>query len=178
MSDLCWLIEHFVVLICWGKCDQTAQMTHPLLCTVPSSSVNHGSRGIFKIWHLTSFYQAAWQALNQRVHNLHKSWTDVLTPWPIHHSFFFLQSLQLTSIGQHDLAAVWLDMFHLSLHQGTASEATLIALLAARCKAINRMKASNPQLSESEIFSKLVSYTSTYVSTRKHCTALLHPSLR
>lgn len=58
------------------------------------------------------------------------------------------------------------DLFHAFLRQGTASEATLIALLAARCKTIKRMQASNPQLSESEIFSKLVSYTSTYVSTQ------------
>lgn len=39
-----------------------------------------------------------------------------------------------------------------------------MSLLAARCKAIKRIQASNPQLSEGEIFSKLVSYTSTYVS--------------
>lgn len=58
------------------------------------------------------------------------------------------------------------NLFRLSLRQGTASEATLIALLAARCKVINRMRASDPQLSESEIFSKLVSYTSIYVSTQ------------
>lgn len=58
------------------------------------------------------------------------------------------------------------NLFCLSLRQGTASEATLIALLAARCKVINRMRASDPQLSESEIFSKLVSYTSIYVSTQ------------
>lgn len=62
-------------------------------------------------------------------------------------------------------------MLNLSLRQGTASEATLIALLAARCKMINRMQASNPKLSEGEIFSKLVSYTSTYVSTQN---AALH----
>uniref|UniRef100_A0A3Q3WFP5 Aromatic-L-amino-acid decarboxylase n=1 Tax=Mola mola TaxID=94237 RepID=A0A3Q3WFP5_MOLML len=43
---------------------------------------------------------------------------------------------------------------------GTASEATLVALLAARCKTIRRVQASNPELSEGEIFSKLVSYAS------------------
>lgn len=66
------------------------------------------------------------------------------------------------------------DLFHLSLRQGTASEATLVALLAARCKMINRMQVSNPQLSEGEIFSKLVSYTSTYVSTQN---TALHASI-
>ncbi|XP_058502762.1 aromatic-L-amino-acid decarboxylase [Solea solea] len=44
--------------------------------------------------------------------------------------------------------------------QGTASEATLMSLLAARCKTIRRVQASNPQLAEGEIFSKLVAYTS------------------
>lgn len=44
--------------------------------------------------------------------------------------------------------------------QGTASEATLMALLAARCKAIRRVQSVNPELSEGEIFSKLVAYTS------------------
>lgn len=42
-----------------------------------SSLVNHGSRSIFKIWRLTSFYQAAWQALKQRVNGLHKSHSNV-----------------------------------------------------------------------------------------------------
>ncbi|XP_030014097.1 aromatic-L-amino-acid decarboxylase isoform X1 [Sphaeramia orbicularis] len=44
--------------------------------------------------------------------------------------------------------------------QGTASEATLMSLLAARCKAIRRVQSVNPELSEAEIFSKLVAYTS------------------
>ncbi|KAG7476043.1 aromatic-L-amino-acid decarboxylase [Solea senegalensis] len=44
--------------------------------------------------------------------------------------------------------------------QGTASEATLMSLLAARCKTIRSVQASNPQLPEGEIFSKLVAYTS------------------
>uniref|UniRef100_A0A8D3DA11 Aromatic-L-amino-acid decarboxylase n=1 Tax=Scophthalmus maximus TaxID=52904 RepID=A0A8D3DA11_SCOMX len=44
--------------------------------------------------------------------------------------------------------------------QGTASEATLMALLAARCKAIRRVQASSPETPEAEIFSKLVAYTS------------------
>lgn len=44
--------------------------------------------------------------------------------------------------------------------QGTASEATLVALLAARCKKVRQIQASNPQMSEGEIFSKLVSYSS------------------
>ncbi|XP_061772214.1 aromatic-L-amino-acid decarboxylase isoform X2 [Nerophis ophidion] len=44
--------------------------------------------------------------------------------------------------------------------QGTASEATLMSLLAARCKAIRRVQSINPEKSESEILSKLVAYTS------------------
>uniref|UniRef100_A0A671XEL6 Aromatic-L-amino-acid decarboxylase n=1 Tax=Sparus aurata TaxID=8175 RepID=A0A671XEL6_SPAAU len=44
--------------------------------------------------------------------------------------------------------------------QGTASEATLMSLLAARCKAVRRVQASNSELPEAEIFSKLVAYTS------------------
>ncbi|XP_042281043.1 aromatic-L-amino-acid decarboxylase isoform X4 [Thunnus maccoyii] len=44
--------------------------------------------------------------------------------------------------------------------QSTASEATLMSLLAARCKAIRWVLASNPEKSEAEILSKLVAYTS------------------
>uniref|UniRef100_A0A8C2XGK3 Aromatic-L-amino-acid decarboxylase n=1 Tax=Cyclopterus lumpus TaxID=8103 RepID=A0A8C2XGK3_CYCLU len=44
--------------------------------------------------------------------------------------------------------------------QGTASEATLMALLAARCKTLRRIRAANSELSEGEIRSKLVAYTS------------------
>uniref|UniRef100_A0A668AXE8 Aromatic-L-amino-acid decarboxylase n=1 Tax=Myripristis murdjan TaxID=586833 RepID=A0A668AXE8_9TELE len=44
--------------------------------------------------------------------------------------------------------------------QGTASEATLVALLAARCKAVRLAQASDPARTEAEIFSKLVAYTS------------------
>ncbi|KAM9309277.1 aromatic-L-amino-acid decarboxylase [Pholidichthys leucotaenia] len=44
--------------------------------------------------------------------------------------------------------------------QSTASEATLVSLLAARCKAVRQIKQSDPQKSEAEILSKLVAYTS------------------
>uniref|UniRef100_A0A8C7XF51 Aromatic-L-amino-acid decarboxylase n=1 Tax=Oryzias sinensis TaxID=183150 RepID=A0A8C7XF51_9TELE len=44
--------------------------------------------------------------------------------------------------------------------QGTASEATLVSLLAARCKAIRRVQLLDPKKSEAEILSKLVAYTS------------------
>ncbi|XP_029958351.1 aromatic-L-amino-acid decarboxylase [Salarias fasciatus] len=44
--------------------------------------------------------------------------------------------------------------------QGTASEATLMALLAARCKAIRSVQSKHPEKSESDIVSKLVAYTS------------------
>ncbi|TDH12119.1 hypothetical protein EPR50_G00067510 [Perca flavescens] len=49
--------------------------------------------------------------------------------------------------------------------QSTASEATLMSLLAARCKAVRRAQASNPEKSEAEIVSKLVAYT----SEQAHC---------
>ncbi|KAM8826104.1 aromatic-L-amino-acid decarboxylase isoform 1-T1 [Synchiropus picturatus] len=44
--------------------------------------------------------------------------------------------------------------------QGTASEATLMSLLAARCKALRQIQALHPGWSEPEIFSKLIAYTS------------------
>lgn len=52
--------------------------------------------------------------------------------------------------------------------QGTASEATLMALLAARCKAIRRVQASSPETPEAEIFSKLVAYTSEQVTSKTY----------
>ncbi|XP_033984043.1 aromatic-L-amino-acid decarboxylase-like [Trematomus bernacchii] len=45
-------------------------------------------------------------------------------------------------------------------YEGTASEATLVSMLAARCKAVRRIQASNPEKSEADILSKLVAYTS------------------
>ncbi|XP_061572377.1 aromatic-L-amino-acid decarboxylase [Cololabis saira] len=44
--------------------------------------------------------------------------------------------------------------------QGTASEATLVSLLAARCKGVRRVQTLHPEMSEAEILSKLVAYTS------------------
>ncbi|XP_077454163.1 aromatic-L-amino-acid decarboxylase [Stigmatopora argus] len=44
--------------------------------------------------------------------------------------------------------------------QGTASEATLMSLLAARCKAVCRVQSINPEKSEPEILKGLVAYTS------------------
>ncbi|XP_075684652.1 aromatic-L-amino-acid decarboxylase [Rhinoderma darwinii] len=44
--------------------------------------------------------------------------------------------------------------------QGTASEATLMALLAARTKITRRLQAEKPDLSEAEIISRMVAYTS------------------
>ncbi|MGH0142321.1 UNVERIFIED_CONTAM: hypothetical protein FKN15_076131 [Acipenser sinensis] len=49
--------------------------------------------------------------------------------------------------------------------QSTASEATLVALLAARTKILKRLQAENPGLAEQEIFSKLVAYS----SDQAHC---------
>nr|XP_033786392.1 aromatic-L-amino-acid decarboxylase isoform X1 [Geotrypetes seraphini] len=44
--------------------------------------------------------------------------------------------------------------------QGSASEATLVALLAARMKTIKRLQSENPELTEASILSKLVAYSS------------------
>uniref|UniRef100_A0A8C4XF92 Aromatic-L-amino-acid decarboxylase n=1 Tax=Erpetoichthys calabaricus TaxID=27687 RepID=A0A8C4XF92_ERPCA len=44
--------------------------------------------------------------------------------------------------------------------QGTASEATLVSLLGARSKALKRIKAEHPSLSEAEVLNKLVAYMS------------------
>uniref|UniRef100_A0A670YX94 Aromatic-L-amino-acid decarboxylase n=1 Tax=Pseudonaja textilis TaxID=8673 RepID=A0A670YX94_PSETE len=44
--------------------------------------------------------------------------------------------------------------------QGTASEATLVAMLAARTKAIHRIQLDNENLTQGEIISRLVAYTS------------------
>ncbi|MGH0165925.1 UNVERIFIED_CONTAM: hypothetical protein FKN15_050056 [Acipenser sinensis] len=49
--------------------------------------------------------------------------------------------------------------------QSTASEATLVALLAARAKILKRLQAENPGLAEPEILSKLVAYS----SDQAHC---------
>lgn len=44
--------------------------------------------------------------------------------------------------------------------QGSASEAILVALLAAREQTVRRVKAANPNMSESEIRGKLIAYSS------------------
>ncbi|XP_040288009.1 aromatic-L-amino-acid decarboxylase-like [Bufo bufo] len=44
--------------------------------------------------------------------------------------------------------------------QGTASEATLMALLAARTKVTRRLQAENPDLTEAEIIGRMVAYSS------------------
>lgn len=44
-------------------------------------------------------------------------------------------------------------------------------MLAARCKAIRRVQASNPEKSEAEIQGKLVAYTSEQVSTKIYFTS-------
>ena len=44
--------------------------------------------------------------------------------------------------------------------QGTASEATLVALLGAKAKVIKRLKEQHPEWTEYEILPKLVAYCS------------------
>jgi aromatic-L-amino-acid decarboxylase len=46
------------------------------------------------------------------------------------------------------------------LLQGTASEATLVALLGAKAKTLRRAKQEHPEWSEATIISKLVGYAS------------------
>jgi hypothetical protein len=47
-----------------------------------------------------------------------------------------------------------------TLFQGTASEATLVALLGAKAKALRRAKQDHPEWSEAIVISKLVGYAS------------------
>lgn len=75
----------------------------------------------------------------------------------------------------HNSGAALLDTVPVILQQGTASEATLMSLLAARCKAIRRIQASKPEKSEAEILSKLVAYTSEQVSTKRDFQSYLCP---
>jgi len=44
--------------------------------------------------------------------------------------------------------------------QGTASEATLVALLGAKARTLLAMKAANPELADKDIVPKLVAYSS------------------
>lgn len=44
--------------------------------------------------------------------------------------------------------------------QGTASEATLVALLGAKAKKIRQIKIEQPELTDNEIVGKLVAYSS------------------
>ncbi|XP_061633151.1 aromatic-L-amino-acid decarboxylase isoform X2 [Phyllopteryx taeniolatus] len=52
------------------------------------------------------------------------------------------------------------DVERVIMPGGTASEATLMSLLAARCKAVRHVQSINPKKSEPEILAKLVAYTS------------------
>lgn len=47
--------------------------------------------------------------------------------------------------------------------QGTASEATLVALLGAKAKIIHQVKEQHPEWSDYEIVSKLVAYASSKI---------------
>ena len=49
--------------------------------------------------------------------------------------------------------------------QGTASEATLVALLAAKSRMIVKVKKELPDISDAELHDKLIVYTSDQVST-------------
>ena len=49
------------------------------------------------------------------------------------------------------------------LQQGTASEATCVMLLAARQRALRRLKAERPDANDHELFGKMVTYSSDQV---------------
>lgn len=51
-----------------------------------------------------------------------------------------------------------------SLIQGSASEATLMSLLAARAKVTRRLQATSPELTDAAVLEKLVAYASDQVS--------------
>lgn len=57
--------------------------------------------------------------------------------------------------------------------QGTASEATLVALLGAKAKMMSKIKAECSELSDSEIVSKLVGYCSSKYLKYIFCIDLL-----
>jgi len=48
--------------------------------------------------------------------------------------------------------------------QGSASEATLVCLLAAKDRTVKRIKALNPNMDDGDIKAKLVAYTSGDIS--------------
>lgn len=52
--------------------------------------------------------------------------------------------------------------------QGTASEATLVALLGAKARILAAIKEENPKLKDSDIVSKLVGYTSSNILIKKN----------
>nr|CAD7617140.1 unnamed protein product [Timema genevievae] len=60
--------------------------------------------------------------------------------------------------------------------QGSASEATLVGLLAAKERTVRRLRASNPDWDEGAIKARLVAYTSDpqlQTNTRQECSCLL-----
>lgn len=59
--------------------------------------------------------------------------------------------------------------------QGSASEGTLVALLAARTRALGHMRRSNPGVSDHELLSKMALYASDQV---RFCTKLLPSYVR
>uniref|UniRef100_A0A8C6VTR4 Aromatic-L-amino-acid decarboxylase n=1 Tax=Naja naja TaxID=35670 RepID=A0A8C6VTR4_NAJNA len=68
------------------------------------------------------------------------------------------------------------DVERIIMPGGTASEATLVAMLAARTKAIRHIQLDNENLTQGEIIGRLVAYTSDQVSTL--FPALLVPRMR
>lgn len=60
--------------------------------------------------------------------------------------------------------------------QGTASESTLMALLAARSRVVKLVQADHPEWSEVQIMSKLVAYMSSQVSVSV-CTRIQNHTL-
>lgn len=94
--ELCLLIEHFVWLIRWHKCDETPQTAHtPLAVQFPHCIfLDHDSKSIVKISLWMSFHQA----LNQQRNSFHEYCHHSLACLPLG-GFFFFQSLQHSQIN-------------------------------------------------------------------------------
>ncbi len=83
--------------------------------------------------------------------------------------FFGSEALsQVPSCSCHPIQSALLprrlqEIFHVHQWQGTASEATLVGLLAARSRMSARLKEENPNLNIASVLDKLVAYTSDQV---------------
>lgn len=76
--------------------------------------------------------------------------------------------IHIKEYGAFPLKCLPFELFF-NLSQGSASEATLVALLAARTKTIRRVQSEKPELTEADVMGRLVAYASDQVSVlQKH----------